>query len=263
MMPLTPEQVDQLRQLTNYKDKFDAIIAFGYGPVESGSQPKFCRLNTYGRINAIATGMLYQSCHIGRIIPTGGKTGGLDKPSEAQLIAHIIQSKFDIPESVFTLEEQAVDTIFNIVHVANIIDQSPQLYQNLLFVAMGFHLPRIQKICSFVGLDGSFIAAESVVKIRSERHKRLLLKLLNPENTSYAKLLTDQERGIRGLREIPEYWIPPLGVLSNTYRLLKILESKPIFSFLSRYQIDINSEPIEDLRIKIGAIPRKYPDFTR
>lgn len=259
MKPLKPEQVEQLHQLTDYKDKFDALIAFGYGPVQPGSKPESYRLNLYGRINAIATGMLYQSHNIRRIIPTGGKTGGLDKPSEAKLIAHLIRSKFYIPESIFILEEEAVDTIFNVVHLANIIDQSPHLYQNLLFVALGLHLPRIQEICSLVGLNGSFIAAESVVKIRSEHHKSLLLKLFNSENSSYAKLLADQERGLRGVREISEYWVPPLGSLKNRHRLLKILEAKQLSSLLSTYQIDINSESIEDLPMKLSLIPRKYP----
>jgi len=201
--------------------QFDAIIAFGYGPVQPGATPNSSRLNVYGRINAIATGLLYQSYNIGKIIPTGGKTGGLDKPSEAALIARLIQSKFAIPKSAFILEEAAVDTIFNIVQIANIIDQSPQPYQNLLFVALGCHLPRIQELCSLVGLtaefseiccscNGYFIAAESVLELRSERHKRFLVKFLQPENASYAKLLADQERAIRGIREIPEYWLPPM-----------------------------------------------------
>lgn len=258
MRTLKSVQATQICQLSN-RDKFDAIIAFGYGPVQAGSTPKSYRLNLYGRINAIATGMLYQSHMIAWIIPTGGKTGGLDKPSEAQLMARLIQSKFDVPESVFILEEEAADTIFNLVHVANIIDQSPQLYQHLLFVALGCHLPRIQEICSLIGLSGSFVAAEAVVKIRSERHNRFLAQLINSENASYAKLLADQERGIRGIREIPEYWLPPMGRLRNCDRLRNILESQGIQSFIDTHKIVIASKSIEELRKTIASIPRKFP----
>jgi hypothetical protein len=255
MRHLTPEQVTQIRQLTHYQEQFAAIIAFGYGPVQAGSTPGYFKLNLYGKINALATGMLFQSCNIGTIIPTGGKTGGIDKPSEAKLLATLIQSKFDIPQSVFILEEEAWDTIFNVVHVANIIDSFPGLDNNLLFVALGCHLPRIQEICALVGLTGYFVAAESVVKLRSKRHQSLLLQLLNLENASYGDLVFSQERGLRGLREIPEYWLPPMGSLKNPQRLRKILESNS----LGDIQINLEAESLDDLRTKISSIPRKFP----
>jgi uncharacterized SAM-binding protein YcdF (DUF218 family) len=255
MKNLTSEQVTQIRQLINSQDKFDAVIAFGYGPVQAGLTPNSYKLNLYGKINALATGMLYQSCNLGKIIPTGGKTGGSDKPSEAKLLATLIQAKFDIPQSVFILEEEAWDTIFNVVHIANILDSFPGLYKNLLFVALGCHLSRIQEICALVGLTGYFVAAESVVKIRSKRHQKLLLQLLNLENASYADLVFSQERGLRGIREIPEYWLPPMGSLKNPQRLRKILES----NYLGDIQIDFEAESIDDLRTKISSIPRKFP----
>lgn len=260
MKILSLEQVEQIRQLTHYQDNFDAIVAFGYGPVEAGVMPGSSRLNLYGRMNAIATGMLYQSLSISKIIPTGGKTGGQDKPSEAKLIAQIIQSKFDTPASVFILEEEATDTIFNLVYVANIIDRSPQTYRNLLFVALGFHLPRIQHICSLVRLSGSFIAAEAVLKIRSNRHNCLLRQLLQPENHTYAMMLASQERGIRGIRDIPEYWIPPIGHLKALHRLREILAEQSIQSFLNSHHIDITSMSDEQLQKTIRSIPRQFPN---
>jgi hypothetical protein len=259
MKSLSSEQVDQIRQLAGGRDKFDAIVAFGYGPVQVGSKPNSYRLNLYGRINAIATSMLYQSLDIKTIIPTGGKTGGSDKPSEAALLAHYIQSKFDIPESVFLLEEEAMDTIFNVVYIANIIDQSPYRYQNLLFVAMDFHLPRIQELSTLVNLNGSYVAAEAIVKLRSERHKQCLLKLLHRGNFSYATMLENQERGMRGIREIPEYWLAPLGALNNTQRLREILSKDRLKSFLNSHRIDINSVSAEQLHKTISSIPRQFP----
>lgn len=260
MRRFSSDLVELILLLTENRDKFDAIVAFGYGPVQVGFIPGVCRLNLYGRINAIATGILYQILNIERIIPTGGRTGGSDKPSEAELMAQMIQSKFGIPESVFILEEEAMDTIYNIVHVANIIDQSPQLEQNLLFVAMGFHLPRIREICSLLRINGSFIAAEAVVKLRSQRHPHLLFKLLHPDNINYASMLESQERGLRGIREIPEYWIPPLGTLNNTQRLREILANAGVQFFLKNHDIDTNSLSAEALHQAISLIPRKFPD---
>jgi hypothetical protein len=254
------EQVEQILHLTNCKDDFDAIVAFGYGPVEGGSVPGTYRLNLYGRLNAIATGLLYQSLNINEIIPTGGKTGGSEKPSEAALMARIMQSKFAIPASLFTLEEEAMDTIYNLVHVANIIDTSPKLHQNLLFVAMGFHLPRIQSICSLVNLNGSFIAAESVVKLQSKHHENFLRKILHPDNPNYAMMIKNQERGLRGIRELPEYWIPPLGSLKNSQRLQESLVTTQAQSCLQRYHIDTASIPTEELQEVIRLIPRQFPN---
>ncbi len=254
------EQVEQILHLTNCNNNFDAIVAFGYGPVEGGSVPGTYRLNLYGRINALATGLLYQSLNINKIIPTGGKTGGSEKPSEAAMMARIIQSKFAIPASSFTLEEEAMDTIYNLVHVANIIDTSPKLHQNLLFVAMGFHLPRIQAICSLVNLNGSFIAAESVVKLQSKHHGNFLRKILHPDNPTYTMMIKNQERGLRGIRELPEYWIPPLGSLKNSQRLQESLATTQAQSCLQRYHIDTTSIPTEELQQVIRLIPRQFPN---
>jgi uncharacterized SAM-binding protein YcdF (DUF218 family) len=261
MKRIVQAQLEEIRQLIDDSyQEFDAIVAFGYGPVEPGYKPDIGKLNLYGRINAIATGMLYQGFPVKTIIPTGGKTGGVDKPSEAKLIARLLQSKFDIPESVFMLEEEAADTIFNIIYIANIIDRTPRLYEQLLFVALGCHLPRIREICTLIGLNGSFIAAETVLAIRSKRHRYQLLETFQPKNTNYANLVASQARGSRGLKELPEYWLPTLAFLSNSARLRKILENPSIQSFLQSQEIDIFSESMDNVRKKLSLITRKFPE---
>lgn len=259
MKTLTPNQIEQIHQLTNNQDTFDAIIAFGYGPVRTGKKPNSYKLNVYGKINAIAAGILYQNLTIKKIIPTGGKTGGWQKPSEAELIARLIQSKFHTPKSAFILEEESMDTIFNLVYVANIIDQFSQGYDNLLFVALGFHLPRIQEICSIVGLDGTFIAAEDVVKLRSDRHERFLGQLLSPNSSTYREIIAVQERGLRGVRELPEYWLPPMAELTNLDRIRRILELKSTQLFIDNYPINRQGKSVEYFRAKLRLIPRQFP----
>lgn len=259
MKTLTPNPIEQIRQLTNNQDKFDAVIAFGYGPVRTGRKPNSYQLNVYGKINAIATGLLYQNLTIKKIIPTGGKTGGWHKSSEAELIARLIQSKFHTPKSAFILEEESMDTIFNLVYVANIIDQFSQGYDNLLFVALGFHLPRIQEICSIVGLDGTFIAAEDVVKLRSDRHERFLGQLLSSDSSTYREIIAVQERGMRGVREIPEYWLPPMAELTNLDRIRRILELKSTQLFIDNYPINMQGKTAEYFRAKLRLIPRQFP----
>ncbi|HEY9597308.1 MAG TPA: YdcF family protein [Cyanophyceae cyanobacterium] len=259
MKTLKPNLIEQIRKLTNNQDRFDAIIAFGYGPVRTGNRPNSYKLNVYGKVNAIATGILYQNLTIKKIIPTGGKTGGWYKPSEAELMARLIQSKFHTPKSAFMLEEESMDTIFNLVYVANIIDQFSQGYDNLIFVALGFHLPRIKEICSRVGLDGTFIAAEDVVKLRSERHERFLDQLLSPNSSTYGEIIAVQERGMRGVREIPEYWLPPMAELTNLDRIRRILELQSTQLFIDNYPINMQGKSVEYFRAKLRLIPRQFP----
>ena len=243
----------------NQQTRFDALIVFGYGPVRPSSTPGCGTLNLYGRINAIAAGVLFRTCEVRTIIPTGGRTGGPDRPSEAALISRILQTKFGVPEHLILPEGQSLDTLFNVAHVANLIDRSPVMWRALGFVAMGCHLPRIREICSLIGLDGEFIPAEDVVRKRSARYDLLLQKLLRPEIDGYARMIEDQRRGFRGLREMPEYWLPPMSVIESFDRLQHVLKAERVQPFLQRHGIDLDSASAEELRAWLGSIPRQFP----
>jgi len=215
----------------------------------------------FGRINALAAGMLYKEYIVRTIIPTGGKTGGVDKPSEASLMAQIMASRFGIVAPAFVLEENATNTILNLVYIANIIDQSPKQYENLLFVAMGFHLARIKEICSLLKLDGLFFAAEAVVGTRSGCHHKLLLNLIDPSKETYANLLLEGERWYYGLREVPEYWLPQIAMVENPTRLRRVLQTDRIQPFLhSHGMTDVQSVSFDNLRAWLSSIPRKFPE---
>lgn len=248
---------------TNFVDSehVKTFIVFGYGPV----LPTRCRyvsgkLNEYGRITALGAGMLYQKYRPQFIIPTGGKTGGLDKPSEAELIVRILKTIFAIPEDTFIIEDTAMNTIQNIIYSANIVDRLGLDPKDLLFISMGFHIQRIKEICAIVGLSGRFVSAEKIVERRSRRHRRLLSKLLSPKREQYAKILSEQERWLRGLREIPEYWLPEMEKIENNNRLIDILKLKKVQPLLQSHGIDPDRTSPEDVRIWLRKIPRKFPD---
>ena len=240
--------------------RFEALIVFGYGPVLSARCRSVAgRLNEYGRITALGAGMLYQKYYPQFIIPTGGKTGGLDKPSEAELIVRMLRSRFGIPENVFIIEDKATNTIQNVIYSANIIDRLELNPQNLLLIAMGFHIQRIKEISAIVGLSGKFVAAEKVVERRSQMHRKLLSKLLSPERERYAKVLAEQQRWLRGLREIPEYWLPEMAKVENESRLMKILREERIQPFLQLHGIDPDRISPDELRMWLRKMPRKFP----
>lgn len=256
---LAEDQVEDIRKLISGVTYFDAAVVFGYGPVLSGIVPGTGKLNIFGQTSALAAGLLYQACTIRTIIPTGARTGGLDKPSEAELIAQVLIGKFDIPRSVVTLEEEATNTIRNVVCVANMIDTSPQTYSKLLFVGMGFHLRRIRYICRLVGLEGQTVAAEAIVSIRTARHRDLFREILSPEDKKYAAVLADQERLLWCLRHLPNYWLPEMVIIENPARLSRILHLRACRSYLRSNGIELDTTPILDLRNYLRSLPRYIP----
>lgn len=238
---------------------FDTIVVPGYGPVLPGRTPGSGSLTIYGRINSLAAAMICRSYSPHNVIVSGARTGGNDKPSEAQLMAQCIQRYAELMDSAFTVEEQATNTILNFIYTANIIDESRRGYGALLVVAMGFHLTRIREICSLVKITAHFVAAEEIVSLRSLRHRQLLRELLDPTRVDYAKTLRDQESFLRALREIPEYWLPQVAELRNPDRLRAVLTTTRIQPFLREQNIEADSMPIDVLKERLRAIPRKLP----
>lgn len=239
--------------------RFDALIVFGYGPVQPGAAYGAGKLNVYGRLNALAAGMLFSAGEVGAMIPTGGRTGGDHLPSEAALIARLLHTRFAVPEVRILREEQSTDTLTNLAHVANLSDARSDPWSRLGFVAVGLHLPRIREICALVGLDGTFIAAEDVVRGRSARHERLLGEILQPSNESYSRMQEDQARGLRGLHQMPAYWLPPMAVIESPVRLRKILQAERIETFLQQCGMDVGSATHGQLRAWLGSLQREFP----
>ncbi len=230
------------------------LVVFGYGPVEAN---KNCNLNIYGRLNALAAGILYQRGEVERIILTGGHTGGAALPSEAEAMKRYLMRNFDIPEEVLVLENQATDTITNFVFVANILD-GLEAQNNLIFLALGFHLPRIRYLADLFDLKGGFIAAEETVQERSAHHKKLLRDLLSGENETHLELLTAQARALRGLREIPEYWLPPTVHLDSESRLESIMCLDQVQTFLRSR--GLNPTTPTDFKTILSSMMRCFPE---
>lgn len=234
--------------------KAGTLIVFGYGPVEAH---KAFNLNLYGRLNALAAGILYQHGKIGRIVVTGGHTGGADLPTEAECAKRFLVRHFDIPEEIILLENQATDTITNFVYVANILDHL-SLPADLTFLAFGFHLPRIQYLADLFGLSGESVAAEEVVWGRSRRHRRLLHNLLNSEDESFRKLLIDQVRSLRSLETMPEYWLPPTEQLCSEKRLRSIMRLEQVQAFLRAKGLEPRTPT--DFRTTLSSLSRRFPE---
>ena len=252
-------QIESIRKVIDGIAQFDAAVVFGYGPVLSSIVPGTGKLNVFGKTSALAAGLLYQACTIPTIIPTGARTGGVDKPSEAQLIGQTLIRKFGVAQSAIALEEAATNTILNVVFVANMVDKSPQSYSKLLFVGMGFHLRRIRYICRLVGLKGQTVAAEAIVSNRTARHRVLLREILSPKNKDYMAALRDQERFLWCLKNRPDYWLPEMVLIENPARLSRTMHLRASQSYLRSNGITLDTTPMSEMRKFLCSIPRFIP----
>ena len=230
------------------------LIVFGYGPIEINTT---LNLNIYARLNALAAGTLYQRGGVERMIITGGRTGGADLPSEAEAMKRVLKRYFDVPDEVVILEHQATDTVTNFVYIANSLDNS-SLPTNLGFLAFGFHLPRIQYLADLFGLTGASVAAEEVVRERSERYRKLLRDLLSLENEAHRKLLTDQVRALRGLDTLPEYWLPPAAQLQSEARLASIMRLERVQTFLGSRGLEPQTP--SEFKAALSTLSRRFPE---
>lgn len=226
--------------------EFDTLIVFGYGPVERDG-----RLNVYARLAALAAGTLLGQGATKRLLITGGRTGGDDLPSEASLLAGYLTRRFGVSPAQVVLEECARDTIDNLVFSANMLDAGGHADDRLGFLALRLHGPHIKYLADLVGLEGTFVALEPVISERSERHRRFLESL--KRTPSYVRLAASQVRAMRGIAELPDFWLPPLGGLKSPGRLRR-LQKHPIVSRLGF------PEDLMMFRDALGNRPRHYPE---
>lgn len=224
----------------------DTLVVFGYGPVGAGG-----RLNVYARLAALAAGTLLESGAAKRLLITGGQTGGDALPSEAALMALSVARRVPVSPGQVVLEERAADTLDNVVLSANLLDAENRANKRLGLLALRMHGPRIRYLAELVGLEGKFIALEPVVAARSARHGRLLERLTR--TTSYAHLAASQVRAMRGLRELPGFWLPPLGRLKDPVRLRRV-QTHPTLASLN-----LPADP-DAFKNALLNMPRRYPE---
>ena len=221
-------------------------MVFGYGPVEPDGRP-----NVYARRAALAAGTLSGQGATKRLLITGGRTGGDDLPSEAVLLAGYLTRRLGVSSERLVLEEGARDTIDNLVFSANLLDAEGRADDRLGFLALRLHGPRIGYLADLVGLTGTFVALEGVIAERAERHCRFLEDL--SRTPLYGDLAASQVRALRGLAQLPDFWLPPLGGLKSPERLRR-LQKHPTVSKLGL------PEDLTMFRQALRNRPRRYPE---
>lgn len=224
------------------------LIVFGYGPVAAEGK---LNLNLYARLAVLAAGTLLKCEETKRLLITGGRTGGDALPSEAALMASYLARYVSVSPGQVVLEEHARDTLDNLVLSANLLDTEGRACDRLGFLTLRLHGPRISYLADLVGLEGEFIALEPIVAARSKRHRPLLEKLA--KTPAYARLAASQVRAMRGLAELPNFWLPPLGRLENPDRLRRV-QGHPTVA-----RLDLPTE-LSAFKNALLDLPRRYPE---
>lgn len=184
---------------TQESKKIDYLLVFGQGPVLNETtkmKPVAGQVNVketaiaWMKNSARAAGELYLEGATKKIILTGGKTGGAEYKSEAELMRDVLVNEYHVPESDIILEDKATNTLQNIPLSLNKIDagnsspDSPKPKVGLL--GADFHLSRIRLLAKFFGVENSqAFSAEQIFNLIAEKTNNSDMKhqiqlILNP-----------------------------------------------------------------------------------
>lgn len=77
-------------------------------------------------------------------------------------------------------------------------------------------------------------------------------------SASYRGLEVSRARAMRGLNELPDYWLPPLAKLTSDARLERVRTLDDVRRFLSARALSATS--LEAFRSALEAIPHRFPE---
>lgn len=278
---------------------FDAILVFGQGPVidektrvkakDAGIQPGSEDINLWSKSLAESAAKLYEKGETREIIVMGGKTGGDEFESEADLIAKELR-QMGVPEAAIKLENESTNTLENLVNMLNKFSKN-DTYKDLGLLGSNYHLSRLRLLMSLFDIKYKTAFSSEEVLRYGAREKEIwddqkLLEIENrlnmaeasktpvsskdsPVSTYYSKKEGIERKNVntraeeediwsRALLEMPEYWLKYLGRLEDGEKLRQILQ-KQDKNTLKRFGLDL-SESDASLKEKLLGIERKMPN---
>jgi|GEM_PF-387613 hypothetical protein len=188
--------------------KVDYLMVFGQGPVldkETMDKPDPNKKKVdneaipWMKTIARAAGELKLADTCDKIILTGGKTGGENSKSEAELMKEILVSEYHIPENDILLEDKATNTLTNFAFTLNTMDSYAKTFDQsskVGFLGTDFHLARIRLLAKQFGMnDFSAFSAEQIFKLIAQRTGDAeLLDLINIRLNPNEDLVPDDSR---------------------------------------------------------------------
>lgn len=284
------------------KTGLDAILVFGQGPIiddgtkakamDGGIKPGQEGMNFWSHNLAQAAAELYKRGQTREIIIMGGRTGGENYLSEAELIGQELIEEYGIPESVIKKEVRSTNTLENLVNVLNDYLDKDSQYKNLGILTSNYHSSRTRLLMELFGIPyKTAFSAEEVLRYVAREgedwdHQKLLeiehmldMNEASKEPTKYAPSYFPQKQGTekkdivtrgqeedvwsRALLEMPEYWIGYLGRLKNSKLMRHILKNQDQNVLKNSFGIDLALDTDEELKKKLASVERKLPNVEK
>jgi uncharacterized SAM-binding protein YcdF (DUF218 family) len=155
------------------------VLGSGFREDKPESEEESYRLTTEGRMRVLAAGMMYQQGLAERIIFSGGKTFGPDRPSEAEAMLEYLLVKFpEIDESAVILDEEPEDTSQSAENISQLIKKLQ--IKDAIVLTNANHLPRTRRLFQSYGINtirGK--EAEKVLRTRHRLYEKFLGNYLN------------------------------------------------------------------------------------
>jgi hypothetical protein len=287
----------------------DALIIFGNGPVVdpvtrepasfSNTVPGTEDLKFWNVHMARAAWELFRRGDARLIIPMGGRTGGENYASEAELLAKDM-TEFGVPPSYIKLEDESKTTSENIVNFLNLYVDVPGGVRTIDILATHFHLGRVRMLMdlfkvpyrnafsseevlryaardvrNFDDLDQDLLdQVENVLDINAinripwssrdrEAYQSFYSRQKGVEKTDIQQLILENQVYARALRELPENWIGYVGQLNSFSRILRILDGQDQEMLFERFGIDPSKDSEQEIRKKLASIERKHLSANR
>ena len=173
---------DPNREEHEVPEHFDALIVLAKGwkdylSKHEGDEP--LKLSMESKMVTLAIGEMIKADVADKVIITGGKTAGPDKPSEShEMMEYLLQKypklaeKISLDDSLF-LEEQATDTVQNAENVAQMLNDK-NITGPVALMAIGYQLERARKLFENEGISAKAFPAEDYLIERNKHYERFL-----------------------------------------------------------------------------------------
>ncbi|MDP3973740.1 MAG: YdcF family protein [Candidatus Daviesbacteria bacterium] len=269
------------------------LLIFGQGPVidrvtrvipqeglnTSGDED----VNFWSENLVKAASELYKRGQIPQIIVMGGKTGGKQFSSEAELIKQRL-FKAGIPENIIETEENSPDTIANLINMINMKDtQGTQDKEKYQILGSPYHISRIQILMQLFKIPFNHVfSSDEVLRFVARNNTddsslwdtKLLTEIetrLDPdsnlyyrdkqgmEKRNYADRLIHDDLWTRELLEYPESWLGRVADIKNPDKRSEILAgAEKLWPGILQSKFGINREldSPEEIQLKLTRIQK-------
>lgn len=207
---------DPSREEHEVPEHFDALIVLAKGWKEYFSKHKGdkpLKLSMESKMVTMAIGEMMKNDFADKVIITGGKTAGPDKPSEShEMLEYLLQNypeeagKFTLDDSLI-LEEQATDTVQNAENVTKMLEDR-NISGPVALMAIGYQLERARRLFENEGISAKAFPAEDYLIKRNKHYEKFLEKYSSSAHVTIHKV---KEFVMRFL-----LWIDPKGEIPAT-----------------------------------------------